>query len=1743
MATSAPTLEEPKPLSMAPGLGTIGGAPTDADSAAKPADPVEDPRVTAVTEKTKPEDPRVSVPEPPQDKNPPAEDPRVEAVPEPPPPVQPQLQTAPEAPKEGYGASAAVTADKADQASQISHLIDQGHSPGEAQAMVTGQPPITLAGKAPAPKPSPTPVETAPPPDKTATAGDDEGDDTTTPAKPEVTAPAAPTKPSQPTTQGKPLFDPVDWKALGYKSFAEYAQFVQSLPAGTHAVQGPGTTAQLYEDEPGSSSAPAAPSTSTTTTTPPASADEKPTVIGGNKIYGTATSFGRNYDGSIDLDDNGRGFFGNVDTRNPKLKAVAVPVDVLETLFGKFTQKNAQGGYDALQTPEAKKIIQQIQSAHVEALDVNGKSHNFPIVDIQGSLKGHKGKVLDMTPAAGRELGFNDNHAVSYQIIGGDGKPFQIPANQLAGWNSDDAGSSGEKGGSSTTPGGGPGGEIGFMPMIPTMGPSGSARPSGGAVQPPASSGGGGPSSQGGGQSGIGSLGLELGALAAGAALGRSRGGGDSGNQAQQPPPETEPEDPFIAAMMKRGFTRQEATNFAQSTQNVAPGKGVGPFQRPPAPPAPGQVPPPVTPKLMSAKQLMPTMKVPKIGPQQAPPPPAPGAPRQLPAPPPKQQAPPTPPPGRQTPPPPPPKPPSDLPPPPPPEERPQPRPRQIAQGEPSEFGRPPGSTHGDPNPPGMEELTSNLQQMAKQHAGLLSDDDPRVKKQADGKIKGEHFVPGDQFHTQLLSGLPEGQSGRQRSILAEAEEAIAEKRPMHVSYLSAPKEAEKFPTRDSRMFQYDEHSPQARLMGSTTGQLVGHSFIPVSIGVTPSSKKGEPHEGVIHGISTNVLANNFQHLNDKLAAMGRESPYKTMGQKFTNDLEGYFSNLNAGHTATGKGYHLGTSDHPNEPDREHVPYKLTRKEADFINATINNTGAFSKHRDAQKLRELARANGTLITEKGETNRMLHDIEQQDPGWSGRGSGKQGRVLEPSIRSFKTGLIMAHHRSEEHLGEAIRPGKEYQALSKAIQRTSERGRPDVPIATSLHHTFADHKAINNIERDFSEHRIGEAEARAKLKDMGEDPDDYRFVGGSGGLITPYEDDPEALTPEEHSQMKDNLRQQWIGGKMNVEDYRRKAAEVPLPQKPSRTLSTSQQSPSPDEPEETPETPAPAAAVTPKPPKPKPVPKAPPEPAAQPDEAPEEPVAPPAVPPGPAEPLPKVTKKAAKAKEPAPAAPVTAGTAPEKPSWKTANEKARQAYLKERVAHDLSKQYKGEDAHQLEVDRDEKGGVKYDPAGNPIYKKVDYDIANSPLLKKKGLKQIKDADKHEDTLGNLIGPDGKEVIDPETGKPQLKHSHLNQTERRRLSAMHTASAVHTMGNKIVDEFMKIKDQPEIMAGEGWYSRMREKLAAALGEHHELFAQLLGATSAKTPVRNNFIQSLDALEQYKNGNFKNHIEKYLEAHEKMKEGKGALVAHMQKLGIPLYDKDGNTVDTHDTDAAAMANWVHHHGILPRQQLQPGQLEGSKYNANSMSVLRALAGTWLKEVDAPKTPNFAGNLTGRTLEATIDVWAARFLKRLGYEGHGKGPWRAQGKSEPGVNSLDFAFSQDAMRHAADEITRRTGKKMNPDDLQAIAWFAEKHHWEKRGWTRGAGAEKSSFDDVADLAFPKTGESMTSADLRKHYGALQAEAKRVKARVKTAKTYVNNPNPKMAAKLAPYMEQHGLTHEQVHGPEVEEEDEDEAA
>jgi hypothetical protein len=352
-------------------------------------------------------------------------------------------------------------------------------------------------------------------------------------------------------------------------------------------------------------------------------------------------------------------------------------------------------------------------------------------------------------------------------------------------------------------------------------------------------------------------------------------------------------------------------------------------------------------------------------------------------------------------------------------------------------------------------------------------------------------------------------------------------------------------------------------------------------------------------------------------------------------------------------------------------------------------------------------------------------------------------------------------------------------------------------------------------------------------------------------------------------------------------------------------------------------------------------------------------------------------------------------------------------------------------------------------GNPKAKdpvaKLDYGITSAPLL---GGSAVSSTEK--------VTP-GATPIDQARMDSQFKY--LNGVERDRLQHLASNGAVEKLGNRIVKEFAKWKENPDIQAGMGWYSRMREKLRQAFGGDHDLFTQLLGATSARTPVDTNFLHSADAFQQYKAGKFDRHINEYLTSKQMREDGTMLDHALENNYQLPITDeKTGEVTGWRDpkSQAEAQAAYLGAKDAIPRQS------NGQKFHANSMQVLKVLAGTWLDESKAPKTPNFAGNLSGRTLQATIDVWAARMLRRIGYEGKTGGqPWRILPKSETGVSNLDFAFSQLAMEHAAKKLG------MNPDDFQAVAWFAEKHHWDNKGWTDTIGARKASFDEIFHLMY----------------------------------------------------------------------------
>jgi hypothetical protein len=113
---------------------------------------------------------------------------------------------------------------------------------------------------------------------------------------------------------------------------------------------------------------------------------------------------------------------------------------------------------------------------------------------------------------------------------------------------------------------------------------------------------------------------------------------------------------------------------------------------------------------------------------------------------------------------------------------------------------------------------------------------------------------------------------------------------------------------------------------------------------------------------------------------------------------------------------------------------------------------------------------------------------------------------------------------------------------------------------------------------------------------------------------------------------------------------------------------------------------------------------------------------------------------------------------------------------------------------------------------------------------------------------------------------------------------------------------------------------------------------------------------------------------------------------------------------------------------------------------------------------------NLNGQSLEATIDVWAARSLRRIIYKGQPEA--RIVPSEETAVSNPDFALGQLIFGRAAKKLN------MNPDDLQAVIWFGEKKIWDQNGWTGAAGALKSSFDEPANVFYPIDGTTRSEAD-----------------------------------------------------------------
>lgn len=269
--------------------------------------------------------------------------------------------------------------------------------------------------------------------------------------------------------------------------------------------------------------------------------------------------------------------------------------------------------------------------------------------------------------------------------------------------------------------------------------------------------------------------------------------------------------------------------------------------------------------------------------------------------------------------------------------------------------------------------------------------------------------------------------------------------------------------------------------------------------------------------------------------------------------------------------------------------------------------------------------------------------------------------------------------------------------------------------------------------------------------------------------------------------------------------------------------------------------------------------------------------------------------------------------------------------------------------------------------------------------------------------------------------------------------------------------------EILNQANWYRSMRTRLRAEFGGIGDVFADVLGTTSAQTGVEQNFDNAVEILRRFSRGEYNNEL---------------AAFERRVASGQPI---DGKTLTQ-----------MHKSGEFPLITKASGQL----FNANSPSSMGALLDMFraVKAGDSPKTPNFTGNLIGLTNEATIDVWAARMLRRIAdlprippLAEKGVAGKHLVGSSlyDPKVGS-EFGFGQDVFREAAKQINSSGAVKsvapqlgdLGPDDLQAVAWFIEKEKWTQNGWTSKAG-EGGSLD--YEMSFAGASDPQAVKELRR--------------------------------------------------------------
>jgi len=414
-----------------------------------------------------------------------------------------------------------------------------------------------------------------------------------------------------------------------------------------------------------------------------------------------------------------------------------------------------------------------------------------------------------------------------------------------------------------------------------------------------------------------------------------------------------------------------------------------------------------------------------------------------------------------------------------------------------------------------------------------------------------------------------------------------------------------------------------------------------------------------------------------------------------------------------------------------------------------------------------------------------------------------------------------------------------------------------------------------------------------------------------------------------------------------------------------------------------------------------------------------------------------------------------------------------------VAERYADQMVHAEALPLEFSVNSKGVVKTDDKGPKVATR-EYNFYESPVVAALNI--------DPDVLQSL-----KTKLNTTTlGKVKAGYvqSALTADEQAALTSM-----VNAYSDRAIADFRRYAADPDVKAAAGWYSDIAEFFKQLIPDQNDRtkFLEFLGGTSPNTSVEQNFLYALDLFNRWKKG----ELDGLLNNYRRVLNEFDANVGEYAELK-PVLLKSGKQAIK---DGQPLSEWVFKPGAeeqfrkdyfdamvadgVPRAEarresraafneemfwvlfnLRNGvKLEragegGGKYGVHTDRILQILDGVWREQTDAPKAPNFTENLAGLSTRATIDVWAARWLRRLGHDGL-SAVWRILPMAEQGVSNSDFFLGQEIFAETTKRINEQfadtLGRTIGADDLQAIMWFAEKREWRRRGW--------ANIEDLGDF------------------------------------------------------------------------------